>query len=104
MIFKLLREAKLSKLDKKIKEIKKEDNVEIEIFKNIKTVDEKTSTVKLPFIHLVKTIGLSRPLLEALKLAFNLTDSTLISEDDLKIKTEKWLCSKPSDENNRRVK
>ena len=94
----------MSKLSGKIKEIKKEDNIEPEAFNTTKTVDEKTLLPKLPFIHLVKKLGFSRPLIESLKIAYNLMDSTLISEKELMNKSNKWLCSKPHQENNRRVK
>ena len=94
----------MSKLDKKINEIKKEDISETNDFKTVNKNEVKPSIIKLPFIHLVKKLGLSRPLVEALKVEYDFRDSTQISKDELIKKSEKWLCGKPHQENNRRVK
>ena len=58
------------------------------------TREEKDSLLKLPFILLANRLKYTKPLIEALKLVYNWTDSTPLTKDELTNLTRKWLHNK----------
>jgi len=58
------------------------------------TRQEKDALLKLPFILLANRLKYTKPLIEALKLVYNWTDSTPLTKDELTRLTRKWLHNK----------
>ena len=84
----------MSKDEKKNRNEHNGKTLDIKTAITVDDVVKNASSPKLPFIHLADKFGFSKPLIEALKVEYRLSDSFQLSEEELIKKSEKWLCSK----------